>query len=44
MVWFYYNWGFTTFPILVLLWWLLKLLPQSPQLEPRLLPIRDMPR
>ena len=21
MVWFYYNWGFTTFPLVVLVWW-----------------------
>ncbi len=21
LVWFYYNWGFTTFPIVVLMWW-----------------------
>jgi hypothetical protein len=21
MVWFYYNWGFTTFPLVVLMWW-----------------------
>jgi hypothetical protein len=21
LVWFYYNWGFTTFPVLVLMWW-----------------------
>jgi hypothetical protein len=24
LVWFYYNWGFTTFPIVVLLWWAAK--------------------
>ncbi len=24
MVWFYYNWGFTTFPIVVCLWWACK--------------------
>ena len=21
LVWFYYNWGFTTFPIVVITWW-----------------------
>ena len=21
LVWFYYNWGFSTFPIVVLMWW-----------------------
>jgi hypothetical protein len=24
LVWFYYNWGFTTFPIAVLMWWAAK--------------------
>jgi len=24
MVWFYYNWGFTTFPFVVLLWWICR--------------------
>ncbi|HKI20644.1 MAG TPA: hypothetical protein VKA15_22330, partial [Isosphaeraceae bacterium] len=21
LVWYYYNWGFTTFPIVILMWW-----------------------
>ena len=21
LIWFYYNWGFTTFPIVILMWW-----------------------
>jgi hypothetical protein len=24
LVWFYYNWGFTTFPIVILMWWASK--------------------
>ncbi len=30
MVWFYYNWGFTTFPIVVFLWWALKIVARAP--------------
>ncbi|MGZ3300172.1 MAG: hypothetical protein ACXWPK_04525 [Isosphaeraceae bacterium] len=31
MVWFYYNWGFSTFPIVVLLWWALKMVARAPE-------------
>jgi hypothetical protein len=32
LVWFYYNWGFTTFPIVVLMWWASKWsAPRTPQ-------------
>ena len=34
LVWFYYNWGFTTCPIVVLMWWASKL--GAPQVEPGL--------
>jgi len=30
MVWFYYNWGFSTFPIVVFLWWALKIVARDP--------------
>ena len=29
MVWFYYNWGFSTFPIVVCLWWALKIVARD---------------
>src|SRR5271166_3539531 len=29
MVWFYYNWGFSTFPIVVFLWWALKIVARD---------------
>ena len=31
MVWFYYNWGFSTFPIVVCLWWACKWAQPDPQ-------------
>jgi len=31
MVWFYYNWGFSTFPIVVFLWWALKIVARTPE-------------
>ncbi len=29
MIWFYYNWGFSTFPIVILMWWVSKFSRQS---------------
>jgi hypothetical protein len=31
MVWFYYNWGFSTFPIVVSLWWALRIGAGAPE-------------
>lgn len=31
LTWFYYNWGFSGFPIVVLLWWIHKLRAPAPQ-------------
>src|SRR5271157_4004657 len=31
MVWSYYNWGFSTFPIVVFLWWALKIVARAPE-------------
>ena len=31
LTWFYYNWGFSGFPIVVLLWWICKLKAAAPQ-------------
>jgi hypothetical protein len=30
LVWFYYNWGFSTFPVVILMWWGSKLAAPSP--------------
>jgi hypothetical protein len=29
LVWFYYNWGFSTFPIVIFMWWAHRRAPQS---------------
>ena len=31
LIWFYYNWGFSTFPIVVFLWWALKMVARAPE-------------
>ena len=31
LIWFYYNWGFSRFPIVVLLWWTLKIVARAPE-------------
>jgi hypothetical protein len=38
MVWFYYNWGFSTFPIVVFLWFATKLAAPIPHQDPGPLP------
>jgi hypothetical protein len=42
MVWFYYNWGFSTFPIVVFLWWAAKLAKPAPQHSLGRIPIPGM--
>jgi hypothetical protein len=41
MVWFYYNWGFSTFPIVAALWWLSKL--ATPHARPETAGARPAP-
>jgi hypothetical protein len=38
MVWFYYNWGFTTFPIVVFLWFATRFLAPETRQEPAIAP------
>ena len=44
LTWFYYNWGFSGFPIVVLMWWILKLKSPAPRgLESRPLEAHPAP-